>query len=186
MTASQFSAVFVAALALSLFVRLWLARRQIAHVAAHRAAVPAAFAARIGLAAHQKAADYTMAKQRLGIVETVVDAIVLVALTFGGGLALVFGWTERMDIAPLWRDVLLLIAIAIVGGIVSLPFSWWHTFRIEERFGFNRTTLKLWLTDIVKGLLVAIVLGLPLIIIALWLMANAGTLWMQARTGWIA
>jgi len=187
MTASQFSAVFVAALALSLFVRLWLARRQIAHVAAHRAAVPAAFAARIGLAAHQKAADYTMAKQRLGIVETVVDAIVLVALTFGGGLALVFGWTERMDIAPLWRDVLLLIAIAIVGGIVSLPFSWWHTFRIEERFGFNRTTLKLWLTDIVKGLLVAIVLGLPLIVIALWLMGNAGALWwLWVWVAWLA
>ena len=177
MTGIRFSAIFVAALAISLLVRLWLARRQIAYVSAHRSAVPPAFAARIGLPAHQKAADYTMAKQRLGIVETIVDAVVLVALTLGGGLALLFGWTERIDAAPLWRDVILLVAIGVVGGLVSLPFSWWHTFRIEERFGFNRTTPKLWLTDIVKGVLVAIVLGLPLIVLALWLMRNAGALW---------
>ena len=105
MTGIRFSAIFVAALAISLLVRLWLARRQIAYVSAHRSAVPPAFAARIGLPAHQKAADYTMAKQRLGIVETIVDAVVLVALTLGGGLAHLFGWTERIDAAPLWRSV---------------------------------------------------------------------------------
>jgi len=173
----RFSVLFIAALAVSVFVRLWLARRQIAHVAAHRGAVPPAFAARIGLAAHQKAADYTVAKQHLGTVETIVDAVVLVALTLGGGLAFVFGWTQSIDIAPLWRDVLLLVAIAVIGGIVSLPFSLWHTFRIEERFGFNRMTMKLWATDILKGVSIAIVLGLPLMILALWLMRNAGTLW---------
>src|SRR5437868_14969958 len=187
MTASQFSAIFVAALALSLFVRLWLARRQVAHVAAHRDAVPAAFAARIGLPAHQKAADYAMAKQRLGIVETIVDAVVLVALTLGGGLALLFGWTERIDAAPLWRDVILLVAVGVIGGLVSLPFSWWHTFRIEERFGFNRTTWKLWLTDMAKGILVAVVLGLPLMILALWLMRNAGSRWwLWVWLAWLA
>src|SRR5436305_8742611 len=177
MTGIRFSAIFVEALGVTLAVRLWLSRRQIAYVSAHRNAVPAAFASRIALAAHQKAADYTMAKQRLGIVETIVDAVVLVALTLGGGLALLFGWTERIDAAPLWLDVILLVAIGVVGGLVSLPFSWCHTFRIEERFGFNRTTPKLWLTDIVKGVLVAIVLGLPLIVLALWLMRNAGALW---------
>ena len=185
--ATRFSAIFVAALALSLFVRLWLARRQIAYVSAHRGAVPPAFAARIGLPAHQKAADYTIAKQRMGIVETLVDAGVLIALTLGGGLALLFRWTERLDAAPLWRDVILLTGVAIIGGIVSVPFSWWHTFRIEERFGFNRTTLKLWLTDIVKGVLVAIVLGLPLVIFALWLMHNAGSLWwLWVWLAWLA
>src|SRR6266496_151046 len=177
MTAAGFSWIFVAALAVSLVVRLWLAQRQIAHVAAHRWEVPAAFASRIGLAAHQKAADYTVAKQRLGIVETIVDAVVLLALTLAGGLAVLFRWTEGVDATPLWRDMLLLTAIAVIGGIVSLPFSWWHTFLIEERFGFNRTTLKLWLTDMAKGILVAVVLGLPLMILALWLMRNAGALW---------
>ena len=177
MTAAGFSWIFVAALAVSLIVRLWLARRQIAHVAARRQEVPPAFASRIGLAAHQKAADYTVAKQQLGIVETMVDAVVLVALTLGGGLAVLFRWTEGIEAAALWRDVLLLTAIAVIGGVVSLPFSWWHTFRIEERFGFNRTTWKLWLTDMAKGILVAVVLGLPLMILALWLMRNAGALW---------
>ena len=177
MTAAGFSWIFVAALAVSLIVRLWLARRQIAHVTARRQEVPPAFASRIGLAAHQKAADYTVAKQQLGIVETMVDAVVLVALTLGGGLAVLFRWTEGIEAAALWRDVLLLTAIAVIGGVVSLPFSWWHTFRIEERFGFNRTTWKLWLTDMAKGILVAVVLGLPLMILALWLMRNAGALW---------
>ena len=111
----------------------------------------------------------------------------LVALTFGGGLALLLGWTERIDAAPLWRDVALLVAIAVIGGIVSLPFSWWHTFHIEERFGFNRTTRKLWVTDIVKGVLVTLVLGLPLIILALWLMRNAGALWwLWVWLAWLA
>ena len=169
--------IFIAALAVSLLTRLWLARRQIAHVIAHRNAIPPAFVSRIALAAHQKAADYTVAKQRLGIVETIVDAFVLLALTLGGGLALLFGWTERIDVGPLWRDLLLLISVGVIGGIVSLPFSWWQTFRIEERFGFNRTTLKLWISDLVKGVLIAIVLGVPLLILALWLMRNAGTLW---------
>ena len=187
MTAAAFASIFVVALAVSLIVRLWLARRQIAHVAGHRAEVPSAFASRIGLPAHQKAADYTVAKQRLGIVETIVDAVVLLALTLGGGLAILFRWTEGIDAAPLWRDVLLLTGIAIIGGIVSLPFSWWHTFRIEERFGFNRTTFKLWLTDIAKGLLVAGVLGLPLMILALWLMRNAGSLWwLWVWLAWLA
>src|SRR5437773_7771348 len=94
MTAAGFWWIFVAALGVSLIVRLWLARRQIAHVAGNRAQVPPAFASRIGLPAHQKAADYTVAKQRLGIVETIVDAVVLLALTLGGGLAVLFRWTE--------------------------------------------------------------------------------------------
>ena len=187
MTAAAFASIFVAALAVSLIVRVWLAPRQIAHVAGHRAKVPPAFASRIGLPAHQKAADYTVAKQRLGIVETIVDAVVLVALTLGGGLAVLVRWTEGIEAAPLWRDVLLLTGIAVIGGVVSLPFSWWHTFRIEERFGFNRTTLKLWLTDIAKGLLVAVVLGLPLMILALWLMRNAGSLWwLWVWLAWLA
>jgi len=177
MTATLFTLVFLAALAATLAMRLWLARRQIVHVAQHRNTVPAAFESRIALAAHRKAADYTVAKQRFGMLETVVDAALLLLLTLGGGLALLFAWTERVDLSPLWRDVLLLFGIALVSGMVSVPFSWWQTFRIEERFGFNRTTLKLWLTDLAKGLALGIVLGLPLVLLALWLMQHAGSLW---------
>ena len=177
LTASAFTALFVAALCASIGVRLWLARRQIAHVAAHRDVVPAAFAARIGIAAHRKAADYTVAKQRLSMLHVLVDALLLLAMTLGGGLAAIVAWTEGVGMSPLWRDVLLFAAAGIVYGAVNLPFSWWHTFRIEERFGFNRMTLGLWLGDLAKGIAIAVVLGLPLLVLVLWLMRVAGTLW---------
>jgi STE24 endopeptidase len=177
LTAAAFTALFLLALAASLCVRLWLARRQIAHVAAHREAVPEAFAARIGIAAHRKAADYTVAKQRLAMLHAVTDAILLLAMTLGGGLAAIVTWTETLPIGPLWRDVALFAVAGVIFGAVNLPFSWYHTFRIEERFGFNRMTLGLWLTDLAKGLAVALVLGLPLLVLVLWLMRVAGTYW---------
>jgi STE24 endopeptidase len=187
LTSTTFSALFLVALAASLAVRIWLSRRQIAHVLAHRDAVPAAFAPSIGLAAHQKAADYTVAKQRLGTLNTLIDAALLLFMTLGGGLAYIIGWTETVDVSPLWRDVLLFAVTGILYGVISLPFSWWQTFRIEERFGFNRMTLRLWLADLAKGLAVAVALGLPLLVLVLWLMRTAGTLWwLWAWLAWMA
>jgi STE24 endopeptidase len=177
MAPAIFTAVFIAAWAISLGVRLWLARRQVAHVRANRDRVPAAFASSIALGAHRKAADYTVAKQRLGVVEAVIDALVLLAMTLGGGLALLLRWTDALSISPLWRDVLLLGGVTLVGGAVSLPFSWYRTFRLEARFGFNRTTMRLWLSDLAKGLLLAVLLGVPLALAILWLMARAGSAW---------
>ena len=177
MTSNTFAAVFVIAVALTLWLRLWLATRQIAHVRAHRVATPPAFAARVDDAAHRKAADYTIAKQRFGIVESIVDAALLLALTQGGALAWLFVATQELALPPLLRDVLLLCGVALIGGVVSLPFSWWRTFRIEERFGFNRTTLATWLADLAKGLAVGAALGLPLAFVVLWLMRSAGAYW---------
>ena len=185
--ASTFTVVFVAALLATLVIRLWLSARQIAHVRAHREAAPPAFAARVGGAAHRKAADYTVAKQRLGMIETIVDALVLVAITLGGGLAWLFSATETLALPSLLRDLLLLAGVALVGGAVALPFSWWRTFRIEERFGFNRTTLRVWITDLVKGLAVGTVLGAPLALLVLWLMQSAGAAWwIYAWLAWMA
>ena len=153
---------------------------------AHRDAVPTAFAHSVGLVAHQKAADYTVAKQRLGTLNTLIDAALLLLMTLGGGLALLIGWTETIDVSPLWRDVLLFALTGILYGIVGLPFSWWQTFRIEERFGFNRMTQRLWLTDMAKGLAVAVALGLPLLVLVLWLMRTAGaTWWLWAWGAWM-
>ncbi|MEO8507311.1 MAG: M48 family metallopeptidase [Betaproteobacteria bacterium] len=177
MTAAAFTTLFTLALAASLVVRLWLSRRQMAHVSAHRETVPPAFAARIGISAHRKAADYTLAKQRLSMLHAAVDAALLLAMTLGGGLAAIVAWTETLPVGLLWRDVVMFAVAGIVYGIVNLPFSWWHTFRIEEQFGFNRMTLSLWLADLAKGLAVAVVLGLPLLILILWLMRVAGPLW---------
>jgi STE24 endopeptidase len=177
LTAASFTLAFIVALSLTLALRLWLAARQIGHVHAHREQTPAAFASRIDAASHRKAADYTVAKQRLGMLETAVDAGVLLLLTLGGVLAWMFRATESIAVPAIVRDVVLLVAVALVGGVSALPFSWWRTFRIEERFGFNRTTLATWLSDLAKGVAVGAVLGLPLAFLVLWLMKSAGAYW---------
>ncbi len=186
MSAHAFGIVFAVALATSVAVRVWLALRQVAFVRAHRDTVPAAFAARIGVSAHRKAADYTVAKQRLSMLNIAVDALLLVAMTLGGGLAAIVAWTETFDVSPLWRDVAMFAVAGAIYGAVNLPFSWWHTFRIEERFGFNRMTMRLWVSDLVKGIAVATALGLPLLVLVLWLMRVAGPLWwLWAWAAWM-
>ncbi len=187
MTAATFTALFAAALAVSLGLQLWLARRQIAHVAAHREAVPAAFAQRIGLDAHQRAADYTVARVRFGIVETLFEAAVLLLLTFGGGVAALAALSTVPFDGPIVRDLALIVAVAVVTGVVSLPFSYYRTFGIEAKFGFNRTTRALWLADLARGLLVAAALGLPLAALILWLMHATGPWWwILAWLAWTA
>jgi STE24 endopeptidase len=187
LTARSFTVAFVVAFAVSLALRLWLARRQIAHVAAHRDAVPAAFADRVGLSAHRKAADYTVARMRLGIVETLVEAAVLAALTLGGGLAALVARTDVLPFGGLGRAHALIVAVAVISGLVGLPFSYRQTFGIEAKFGFNRTTRALWVADLVKGILIAAALGLPFAALVLWLMRTAGALWwIWAWAVWIA
>ena len=186
MTASLFTFLFLLALGVSIGLQLWLARRQVHHVLAHRAAVPAHFTHRITLAAHQKAADYTVARTRVGVVELLVDAALLLVLTLGGGLALIAGWIGAIPAPSLARDVALVVAVALVAGAVALPLAWYRTFVIEERFGFNRMTLRLWIADIVKGALIGAALGIPLASLMLWLMARAGTLWwLYAWVAWV-
>ncbi len=174
---NSFSLLFVAALAVSLAVRTWLSSRQIAHVRAHRGQVPAAFVSRIGIVAHQKAADYTVTTQRLAIAQAVVDATVLLAMTLGGGLAAIVAWTDALPVGVIGRDVAMFAIAAAVFAAVSLPFAWWRTFRIEERFGFNRTTMRLWVTDLAKGLALIVMLGMPLLALLLWIMGAAGAWW---------
>jgi STE24 endopeptidase len=176
-TAVVLTAVFLVALTLATAARLYLARRHVAYVVAHRDAVPPAFADRIGVVAHRKAADYTAERTRFGAIETVVDAVVLLALTVGGGLALLVRFTGALFDSWLAQDIALLVAVALVSAAIALPFAYWHTFRIEAKYGFNRTTLELWIVDLLKGALVSAVLGLPLAALVLWLMKSAGSLW---------
>ena len=182
-----FTVIFLFALAVSLAMQLWLARRQVQHVAANRTAPPAHFATRITLAAHQKAADYTIARTRLGMLETVLEAIVLLALTLGGGLAVLAARAALLPVDTLWQDVALVVAVTLLAALIGLPISWYRTFVIEERFGFNRMTLGLWLADLAKGALLGALLGIPLLTLVLWLMARAGTLWwLYAWLVWVA
>lgn len=172
-----FSVVFAVMLVLSVSARFWLASRQIRHVAQHRAHVPAAFAQRVPLAAHHKAADYTITKTRFGLLELTWGATTLVAWTLLGGLdslnQALLSWLG----SGMAQQVALLGCFVLISGALELPFSLYQTFVIEERFGFNKTTLKLWLWDLVKSALLGAAIGLPLIALILWLMGAAGTLW---------
>src|SRR6202023_1442396 len=153
---------------------------------AHRSAVPAHFAGRIAVAAHQKAADYTVARTRLSTVDILIDTCVLMTLTLGGGLWAAASWTSTLPLEPLWRGGLLIVIATVVTGVVALPLSWYRTFVIEQRFGFNRMTLGLWLKDLIKAAMIRVVLGLPLVTLVLWLMARAGSLWwFYAWLAWV-
>lgn len=172
-----FTLLFVVALTLSVLLRLWLAGRQIRHVVRHRAAVPAVFADRIRLASHQRAADYTVARTRLAMLEMVFDAAVLVALTLLGGLQSLAWLSQQVPVAPFAQQLVLVALVVLLMTVLSLPFTWYRQFRLEARFGFNRMTGKLFVTDLLKGLVLGLVLGLPLLAVVLWLMASAGSLW---------
>lgn len=168
---------FAAFLVAGLAVKFWLATRQVRHVARHRDAVPPAFAGTVSLAAHQKAADYTIAKSRLGLLETAFAAAVLLAWTLLGGLdALNRGLVAWLG-TGMWQQLALLVSFAVIGALLELPFSLYSTFVVEERFGFNKMTWKLWLGDLFKSTLLGAVIGLPIAALILWLMGAAGAWW---------
>ena len=172
--------LFAAALVLSLAVKFWLSTRQMRHVAAHRNQVPVAFANDVSLAAHQRAADYTLAKGRFGLLATAFGSAVLLGWTLLGGLdalnsLLLSGVQPRFG--NLAYQLCLLAAFALIGGLLDLPFELYSTFRIEAQFGFNRNTWRLYLADMVKGLAVGAVIGLPLAAAVLWIMGATGSWW---------
>lgn len=175
-----FTVLFSALLVLGLLTKFYLATRQIRHVATHRNQVPAAFASTITLAAHQKAADYTIAKARLGMLEMAFSSALLLGWTLLGGIDLLnrtivnSGLTAYGSLVP---QLVLLAAFGLISGLLDLPFTLYTTFRLEERFGFNKMTFKLWLADLVKSTGVGIVVGLPIVALILWLMGSAGSLW---------
>ena len=166
-----------ALLVANLLTKLWLSGRQVRHVAQHRAQVPAAFAHTISLEAHQKAADYTLAKARVGVMDLGLDAITLMAWTLLGGLDLLNQVTLDWMGEGMGQQVALVVSFSLIGGLIGLPLSLYQTFGIEQRFGFNNTTPKLWVSDMLKGLLVGMVLGLPILWLVLWLMQAGGALW---------
>jgi len=169
--------LLVGALLTNVLLKLWLNARQVRHVAQHRGEVPKAFASQISLSDHQKAADYTLAKAKIAQIGILIDAAVLVGWTLLGGLsalnALVLAYMEP----GLWQQVVLVLAFTLVGGLFDLPMSLYQTFVLEQKFGFNKMTWKLWLSDAIKGLLLGLLLGVPLIAMVLWLMQAGGAYW---------
>ncbi|MGC3985963.1 MAG: M48 family metallopeptidase [Pseudorhodoferax sp.] len=175
--ADLFTAAFAVALVLGLLVKFWLASRQIRHVARHRDAVPAAFAGTVMPEMHRKAADYTIAKTRFGLLEMAFGAAVLLGWTLLGGLNLLNELLLRALGPGMLQQLALLAAFALIGGLLELPFSLYQTFGIEQRFGFNKMSARLWLADLFKSVLVGTLIGLPIAALILWLMGAAGQRW---------
>lgn len=173
-----FSWIFLAALATSLCLRLWLAQRHIKHVRAHREQVPAAFAESIDLASHRKAADYTVAKTQLHRSDTLFSAGILLLFTLGGGLQwLSEAWAGVFATDGYAHGIALIASAVVIFSVLELPFNLYRSFVIEERYGFNRMTLRLFVLDLVKQAVLGAALGLPLLFVVLWLMQGMGEYW---------
>lgn len=171
------TSIFAVALIASMLLKLWLASRQIRHVATHRAAVPAAFAQRITLDAHHKAADYTIAQAKFGLMELAWGTVLTVVWTLLGGLSVLNGALLQWLPEGLLQQVALLASFMVIGAVLDLPFALYRTFVLEQRFGFNKTTVSLWFKDLLKSTVLGALIGLPIITLVLWMMGATGSLW---------
>lgn len=179
--------LFLLAVLVGAAIEWWLSVRQADAVARHRGTVPAPFAASISAEEHAKAADYTVAKIRLARINLLVDTALTLVLTIGGGLALIDSLWRRTPLAQPWLGLAVIGSLALAIRLVSLPLSVWRTFRLEARFGFNRTTVPVYLADLAKGLALTVALGGPLLAVTLLLMERAGRWWwLWAWALWLA
>lgn len=177
MNSYTFSVLFVVFLAVTVSLQFWLSSRQLRHVARHRAAVPTEFAEKISVEAHQKAADYTIAKTRFGLISLFVSVVVLLGFTLFGGLQLLATTLFRYLGDGMTYQLSLIAVFALISGAIDLPFDLYRQFVLEEKFGFNKMTLKLFFTDMIKGSLLGAAIGLPLVWVIISLMDQSGNFW---------
>lgn len=174
---NEFSWIFLAAVLLMTAVELWLSFRQGRYVAAHRDQVPKAFKEQISLASHQKAADYTVAKGKFKRTETIYGSVILVLWTLGGGLALLSGAWSPFGMGPMLGGIVFFLSFLLIGSLLELPFSYYKTFVLEDKFGFNRQTPGLFFSDFIKQTVLMLVVAGLLVWVALWMMGSAGDYW---------
>jgi STE24 endopeptidase len=175
---TAFTTLFLSLLVLTTLIRFWLGRRHIAYIQSHRNTVPPAFANNISLEAHQKAADYSSAKTRLVITESLVQAALLFALTLGGGLQWIDeAWRGILPDAEIIRGALVILSAFVISSLIEIPLDYYKAFVVDERFGFNKMTRGMFFTDMIKHAIVGLALGAPLLFAALWLMQGAGNWW---------
>ena len=174
---NTFTYLFLLALAASLAVRFWLAARHIAHIKKHRETVPESFAGRVPLEDHHKAADYTITNTRIGMVALAYDSLLLLGWTLGGGLEWLDNSWRAENFSPVITGIGVMLSAMVLMSLLDLPFSLYHTFVVEERFGFNRSTIGVFFGDLLKQAALLLVIGAPLIALALWIMEASGDLW---------
>lgn len=177
MISTAFSVLFVAFLLLTLALQFWLGSRHIRHILQHRASVPLEFAEKIPLAAHQKAADYSIAKTKLGMLMLLINAVLLISFTLLGGLQSLAVLLVKLVGPGMPYQISLLLCFALIGAVIDLPFDYYKQFGLEQKFGFNKMTPRLFFTDMLKSTLLGAAIGLPLIWVMLTLMEKAGALW---------
>ncbi len=182
-----FSTIFIIMVLLSASTHLYLAIRQINYVKQHRLQQPVAFAEKVSLQEHQKAADYTIAKEKLGIISLLISTVLIFIWTLGGGLEYIDQFVRNYQLEPIYAGVIFILLMGLISSFIDIPMSLYSTFVLEEKFGFNRTNLKTWLTDLVKQSLLGLIIGIPLIMVILWLMTSAGPYWwLYAWAVWMA
>jgi STE24 endopeptidase len=175
---TAFTALFLSLLVLTTLIRFWLGRRHIAYIQSHRNTVPPAFASNISLDAHRKAADYSSAKTRLVITESLVQAVLLFVFTLGGGLQWIDeAWRGVLPDAEIFRGALVILSAFVISSLIEIPLDYYKAFVVDERFGFNKMTRSMFFTDLIKHAVVGLALGAPLLFAALWLMQGAGSWW---------
>ena len=172
-----FTSIFVITLTLSILIQLWLIFRQSSHVIAHRAAVPSAFKDTVTLDDHQKAADYTIEKNRIGLIDLAISSIFLLAMTLGGGIDTIANVWNSLEFTTITTGIGVILSVFLVGYLVDIPLSCYQTFNLEQRYGFNRTTIRQYLTDQVMQLGLGLVIGVPLLALILWVIESVGSLW---------
>lgn len=172
-----FTYIFLAFLLASTLVQLYLSLRQKQHVSAHRSAVPTPFLGKIALEEHQKAADYTLAKGGVGRVDVLLGLVLLLVWTLGGGLDWLDAQWRSLGWNELYTGTAVIISLMLLGSVLDMPLSLYRTFVLEERFGFNKMTPTMFVVDALKGTALALVIGIPVVMLILWLMTSAGSLW---------
>ena len=174
---NTFTVIFLAALAISYTIQFWLSKRQTRYVAEHRPQVPDAFKDTVSLEAHQKAADYTIEKDKLGDFNSILGLILLLLLTLGGGISLTFDFWNSFSWSPLFTGLAAIGTLMLVMTLVDIPTSYYQTFVIEEKYGFNKNTPKQFFKDLLIQLTLTLAIGLPLLALILWVMEGIGSLW---------
>lgn len=174
---NTFTLIFLIALALSYGIQFWLSLRQKSYVLQHREQVPQAFRDRVTLAAHQKAADYTIEKSKLSDIDSVVGMTFLLALTLGGGISLVFDFWSTFDFSPMWSSLVSVASIFLLMTVIEIPFSLYQTFVIEEKYGFNKNTVPQFVKDQLISVSLTLAIGMPILALILWVMDSIGSLW---------
>jgi STE24 endopeptidase len=174
---NTFTVIFLFALVISYGLQFWLSARQKAHVLDHREQVPQAFRDRVTLPAHQKAADYTIEKSKLGDIDSGVGLLFLLLLTLGGGISLVFDFWSTFELSPIKADLISVASIFLLMTIIEIPFSLYQTFVIEDKYGFNKNTLPQFAKDQMISMGLTLGIGLPILALILWVMDSIGSLW---------